>query len=74
MRVCGECPEIKVRHVGKQAKKTRKGQKVGENVSVRYMYCRHQEMEQKFISSKILHVAYILVPSPPLYKSTDVRY
>ena len=21
MRVCGECPEIKVRHVGKQAKK-----------------------------------------------------
>jgi len=31
-------------------------------------------MEHKFLNSKILHVLYILLPSPHDYTSTDVRH
>lgn len=38
--------------------------KVGEEVPVRYLHCRRQEMEHKFLNSKILYIVYILVLSP----------
>jgi len=60
--------------VGKNKKKTRKGPKLVEEVPVRYPHCRNQEMEHKFLNSKILHVVYSLVPSPHDYISTDVRH
>ena len=44
--------------------KTRKMPKVGEEVPVRYLHCRRQEMEHKFLNSKILYIVYILVLSP----------
>jgi hypothetical protein len=60
--------------VGKQEKKLEKRPKVGEEVPVRYPHCRRQEMEHKFLNSKILHVVYFLVPFPQDYTSTDVRH
>lgn len=41
-------------------------------MSVRYPHCRNQEMEHKFLNSKILHVVYILLPPPHDYTSADV--
>jgi len=46
---------------------------MGEEVLERHPHCMRQEMEHKFLNSKILHLVYILVPSPHDYTSTDVR-
>jgi hypothetical protein len=72
MCVCGESwNESKA--IGKTSRTTRERPKVGEEVPVRYPHCRNQEMEHKFLNSKILHGVYILVLSQE-YTSTDVRH